>query len=388
MRSVRQIDCRNAIRSAISLARQPRSLPCRLPPPQAASKRSASVFAQPLCMNGPRLPMPTSDGTWNAPARADVDGRVVRERARRRGTTAQARARRIVEQRAAALDRGRIGRRGARHARLPVDPGHQPVDLVGRQHRARHAAHEHVGHQARHVGLFAVPVERLGAAQGARVQRLRPARALAGEVPDAAVVVALRVAGRAGQEAARVGVEDQVAGVRAADRRQRDRGAVGEAPAWRARATARRPCRAPSKATAIGWPTVCGTDGVGNAAATGGAEASRPFRSIVPRRRAAGAGRPPSTAKSGVPHEPRAARAVHAVGHAADVVVGDAGRCPTRTRAAGQARWSGRPQTCWWRCRPTRTRRACRRARSPCRPPAPCPPSPARCGRCRRTRPW
>ena len=169
-------------------------------------------------MNGPRLPMPTSDGTWNGAARADVDGRVVGEAARPRGTTAQ--AARVGSLNSARPRSTAAASAGAARgdARLRVDPGHQRVDLVGRQHRARHAAHEHVGHQARHVGLVAVPVERLGAAQAAGLQRLRPARALAGEVPDAAVVVALGVAGRAGEEAARVRVEDQVAGVLAADR--------------------------------------------------------------------------------------------------------------------------------------------------------------------------
>ena len=40
--------------------------PCLSPPPQAAdANRSASVAAQPLCMNGARQETPRSDGIWN-----------------------------------------------------------------------------------------------------------------------------------------------------------------------------------------------------------------------------------------------------------------------------------------------------------------------------------
>src|SRR4029453_14883626 len=62
------------IRSPISLADNPDVLPWLLPP-HAGLNRSASVLPHPLCMNGPvvavgavsaQLPMPTSDGTWNA----------------------------------------------------------------------------------------------------------------------------------------------------------------------------------------------------------------------------------------------------------------------------------------------------------------------------------
>ena len=70
-------------------ARQRRRAAVLSPPPQVAdANRSASVAAQPLCMNGARQETPRSDGIWNGRAGADVDGRVVRQQ--RTGVTGRA----------------------------------------------------------------------------------------------------------------------------------------------------------------------------------------------------------------------------------------------------------------------------------------------------------
>ena len=232
-------------------------------------------------------------------------------------------------------------------------------------------------------------MERLGAAQAAGLQRLRAARALAGEVPDAAVVVALGVARRAGQEAARVRVEDQVAGVLAADRRERDGVVVAGQRQHRRLARLDDDLARPSNATAIGSPTVWGTDGSGT---------PQVDRRRLRRRAARSASSRPGGA---VPLAPAAP-----VPPVANYPARPSGVPPTKPARRGRAcrracsrSWSSvtlpvsetntRVRS-GWVSPGDRVRRVAGRdegdalrvrARSPCRPPAPCRPSPVRSGR-------
>ena len=183
----------------------------------ASEKRSASVLAQPSCMNGPRAadadqrrhlerpPVPTST----------VGLFVNRAPEWQRGAGA---ARRVVEQRAAARRprSGSAARRAATRGWLSIQSaarrsGRSPasVPTCGRRTRRSSGASMSASSPSQWNGS----VPRRPACSDC-VRR----GALAGEVPDAAVVIALGVARRAREVAARVGVEDQVAGVGAAGR--------------------------------------------------------------------------------------------------------------------------------------------------------------------------
>ena len=169
-------------------------IPCWLAPPQGL-KRSCSVGRS---RRDERPAAADADQRRNLEhaARADVDREFVREAVEPAWHVPQPRAR-DGEQGAAALDRGRIGRRGGGRAAARRS-SQLRVNLVGRAapgptcgpRRRRDQAHHVVS--IRPSGTARCPRRRPGAtACGARP---------AGEVPDAAVVVALGVARRAGQE--------------------------------------------------------------------------------------------------------------------------------------------------------------------------------------------
>ena len=332
-----------------------------------APKRSASVLAQPSCMNGPRLPMPTSDGTWNAPPVPTSTVWLLVKPAPE-WQEAQAPRVRVVEQRPAARDRVAIrGRAGAAAA-----AGRRSTSAACRSGRSP-ATGPTCGPRTRRVirreMSVSSPLQWNGSVpRRPRVQRLRPARALAREVPDAAVVVALGVARRAGEVAARVRVEDEVAGVGAALVGQRD---LAAAAAEREHGRLAR--LDDERARAVERDRDWLSDDLGDLGIRGCRTTRRSSPSSSRRR---GSGREPVEPVAVV--GTAGAGTVHAVRLAPDRGVGDAVRVGHEDARQAEAGAAAR-ERCWSRCRPTRTRPACRRPRPPCRPPAPCPPGPGRC---------
>ena len=308
--------------------------------------------------------MPTSDGT-GTPAGADVDGRVVGEtRARMAADAADVC---VSLNRAAprwtAAGLATAGRRGRGCASIHVTSAF----TVGRELRSRHPAHEHV--VINWVKLGSSPLQWNGSVPRSPVcndcVRRGAGRVAAGvavEGPHPAVVVAFDVAGGAGDEAARVGVEEEMAGVGPALGRQGDVGAVRQRE-HRGLARLSDDAAVARKRDRDRLP-----DDLRVGRATGHRRRRGPLlvsNSVV----------------LGARQGPRVPSGLQPI-VSSTTVARSVTRQPRELRCPRRRQWS----TYWSRCRSTRTQPDGRPARWPCRRPAPGRPGPGRSSPCRRAR--